>query len=143
MPHGRLLAGQRTPPQLHAARCDARQCARCCHRPSRRAGRSSQGLHTRDHVSIPLDDESAAPTRSAVLSHSISEARVVGAAILSRNLMTSDEFTGTGTSGVSFFIPWSEVIIFVVVAYVFSLLLTWWPSRGATQVPVAEALRYE
>ncbi len=68
---------------------------------------------------------------------------VVGAAILSRNLMTSDEFTGTGTTGFDFFIPWSEVIVFVVVAYVFSLLLTWWPSRSATRVPVAEALRYE
>ena len=56
--------------------------------------------------------------------------------------MTSDEFTGTGTTGISFFIPWGEVVVFVVVAYVFSLLLTWWPSRGATKVPVAEALRF-
>jgi hypothetical protein len=24
-----------------------------------------------------------------------------------------------------------------------SLLLTWWPSRGAATVPLAEALRYE
>ena len=48
---------------------------------------------------------------------------VVGTAILSRNLMTSDEFTGTSTSGFNFFIPWSEVIGFVVVAYVSSLLL--------------------
>jgi ABC-type lipoprotein release transport system permease subunit len=31
----------------------------------------------------------------------------------------------------------------VVIAYVFALLLTWWPSRGAAKVPVAEVLRYE
>jgi ABC-type lipoprotein release transport system permease subunit len=35
------------------------------------------------------------------------------------------------------------VLVFVVVACAFSLLLTWWPSRGASRVPVAEALRYE
>jgi putative ABC transport system permease protein len=68
---------------------------------------------------------------------------VVGAAILARNLMTSDEFTGTSQSNFSFVIPWTEVLVFVVVAYAFSLLLTWWPSRGASRVPVAEALRYE
>jgi putative ABC transport system permease protein len=68
---------------------------------------------------------------------------VVGAAILSRNLMTSDSFTETATENFAFFIPWAEVIVFVAIAYVFSLLLTWWPSRGAAKVPVAEALRYE
>jgi putative ABC transport system permease protein len=68
---------------------------------------------------------------------------VVGAAILSRNLMTSEDFAGTSTTGFDFFIPWDEVVAFVAIAYVFSLLLTWWPSRGAAKVPVAEALRYE
>ena len=68
---------------------------------------------------------------------------VVGAAVLSRNLFNSDEFTGTSRAATEFFIPWGEVIIFVVIAYAFSLLMTWWPSRGAAQVPVAEALRYE
>ena len=68
---------------------------------------------------------------------------VVGAAILARNLFTSDDFTGTDRAGVSFFIPWAEVIAFVAVAYVFALLMTWWPSRGAARVPIAEALRYE
>ena len=68
---------------------------------------------------------------------------VVGAAVLARNLMTSADFTGTTTTGFDFFIPWSEVIGLVAVAYVFALLLTWWPSRGAARVPVAEALRYE
>jgi ABC-type lipoprotein release transport system permease subunit len=39
--------------------------------------------------------------------------------------------------------PWSEVGVFVLLAFVVSLLMTWWPSRSAAQVPVAEALRYE
>jgi putative ABC transport system permease protein len=69
---------------------------------------------------------------------------VVGAAILARNLMTSETFTSTSSSsGTAFFIPWAEVIVFVVVAYVFALLMTWWPSRSAARVPVAQALRYE
>ncbi len=68
---------------------------------------------------------------------------VIGAAILSRNLMTSDSFTGTTNAALRFFIPWTEVIVFVVIAYVFSLLMTWWPSRGASRVPIADALRYE
>ena len=68
---------------------------------------------------------------------------VVGAAILARNLLTSDEFSGTSVGGVSFFIPWGEIATFVLAAYLFSLLLTWWPSRGAARVPIAEALRYE
>jgi len=68
---------------------------------------------------------------------------VVGAAILARNLFNSDAFTGTSRTGFSFFIPWGEVVVFVAIAYLCALLMTWWPSRGAARVPVAEALRYE
>lgn len=68
---------------------------------------------------------------------------VVGAAILARNLFNSDAFTSTNRSGFSFFIPWGEVLAFVAVAYLCALLMTWWPSRSAARVPVAEALRYE
>jgi len=39
--------------------------------------------------------------------------------------------------------PWTEVIAFTAVAFVVSLLMTWWPSRNAANVPVADALRYE
>jgi putative ABC transport system permease protein len=67
---------------------------------------------------------------------------IVGAAILSRNLLNSDDFT-EGATGIQFSIPWGEVGAFVVAAYLFALLMTWWPSRGASRVPVAEALRYE
>jgi putative ABC transport system permease protein len=66
---------------------------------------------------------------------------VVGAAILSYNLVTSDYFAGT--AGLTFFIPWLEVIAFIVIAFCFALLMTWWPSRRAAGVTIAEALRYE
>jgi putative ABC transport system permease protein len=65
---------------------------------------------------------------------------VVGGTILGRNLMTSGQFADLGTD---FTIPWVEVIGFAAIAFVFSLLMTWWPSRGAANVPVADALRYE
>ncbi len=66
---------------------------------------------------------------------------VVGGAIIARNLLTSDNFTD-GQS-ITFAIPWAELALMVGIAYVFALLMTWWPSRGASRVPVAEALRYE
>lgn len=66
---------------------------------------------------------------------------VVGGAILGRNLLTSDSFTGGAE--IPFSMPWAEVLTVVFVSMLFSLLMTWWPSRGASRVPVAEALRYE
>jgi putative ABC transport system permease protein len=66
---------------------------------------------------------------------------VVGASVLARNLLTSESFTEG--QKVTFFIPWTEVSVFVVAAVAFSLLMTWWPSRGAARIAIAEALRYE
>ncbi|HEY8172858.1 MAG TPA: lipoprotein-releasing system transmembrane subunit LolC, partial [Dehalococcoidia bacterium] len=60
--------------------------------------------------------------------------------IVSRNLFTTGQFAD---EGVDFAMPWTEVIVVVAVAFVVSLFMTWWPSRGAAKVPVAEALRYE
>jgi putative ABC transport system permease protein len=65
---------------------------------------------------------------------------VVGGAIVSRNLFTTGQFSG---EGVDFTMPWSEILVFVVLAFVVSLFMTWWPSRSASRVPVADALRYE
>jgi len=65
---------------------------------------------------------------------------VVGGAILGRNLMVSGQFADIGAD---FTLPWTEVIGFAALAFVFSLLMTWWPARGAAKVPVADALRYE
>ena len=66
---------------------------------------------------------------------------VVGGAILGRNLLTSPSFTDG--ADISFAMPWAELLIVIFASFVFSLMMTWWPSRGASRVPVAEALRYE
>ena len=65
---------------------------------------------------------------------------VVGGVIVSRNLFTTGQFSG---EGIDFTMPWGEVAVFVGLAVVVSLVMTWWPSRNAAAVPVAEALRYE
>ncbi|HEX9834982.1 MAG TPA: FtsX-like permease family protein, partial [Mycobacterium sp.] len=65
---------------------------------------------------------------------------VVGGVIVARNLFTTGQFSD---SGIEFMMPWTEVIAFTAVAFVVSLLMTWWPSRNAANVPVADALRYE
>jgi putative ABC transport system permease protein len=66
---------------------------------------------------------------------------VVGGAILGRNLLTSESFTEGAT--INFAMPWAEIIVVIGASFLFSLLMTWWPSRGAARVPVADALRYE
>jgi putative ABC transport system permease protein len=69
-------------------------------------------------------------------------AGVSGGAVIGRNLMTSDGMTGGGATP-AFTVPWTEIGVLAVVALAFALLMTWWPSRSASRVPVAEALRYE
>jgi len=64
---------------------------------------------------------------------------VIGGMIIARNLMTSEEFG----SGIPFAIPWVEILVVAATAFVFSMFMTWWPSRQAARVPVADALRYE
>jgi putative ABC transport system permease protein len=64
---------------------------------------------------------------------------VIGGMIIARNLMTSAEFG----SGIPFSIPWVELLLMAGAAFVFSMFMTWWPSRQAARVPVADALRYE
>jgi ABC-type lipoprotein release transport system permease subunit len=40
---------------------------------------------------------------------------------------------------------WLQAVLLIVVglAFVVSMFMTWWPSRQAARVPVADALRYE
>ncbi|HNO65021.1 MAG TPA: FtsX-like permease family protein, partial [Tepidiformaceae bacterium] len=66
---------------------------------------------------------------------------VVGGAILGRNLLTSPDFTDG--ADITFAMPWAEILLVIGASFLFSLLMTWWPSRDASRVPVAEALRYE
>jgi putative ABC transport system permease protein len=61
--------------------------------------------------------------------------------ILARNLTTSDYFLGA--SGNTFIVPWLDVLAFILIALVASLLMAYIPSRRAARVPIAEALRYE
>ncbi|MGE3073502.1 MAG: FtsX-like permease family protein [Dehalococcoidia bacterium] len=66
---------------------------------------------------------------------------VVGGAILGRNLLTSPDFTEGAE--IHFAMPWAEILLVISASFIFSLMMTWWPSKGASRVPVAEALRYE
>jgi putative ABC transport system permease protein len=65
---------------------------------------------------------------------------VVGGMIIARNLFTSGQFS---EEGAAFAIPWVEILLIAGTAFVVSLIMTWWPSRRAARVPVADALRYE
>lgn len=67
-------------------------------------------------------------------------AGVVGATLLSWQLI---EGGSIGINNVTFYVPWVEIILEVTLAFGVALLMTWWPSRRAASVPVAEALRYE
>jgi ABC-type antimicrobial peptide transport system permease subunit len=67
-------------------------------------------------------------------------AGIVGATLLSWRLI---EGGSIGINGVTFYVPWPEIIVEVTLAFGVALLMTWWPSRRAASVPVAEALRYE
>ena len=67
---------------------------------------------------------------------------MVLALVLSYNLINSEDFTD-GAEITNFVIPWSTVIIFLVLSLVSAALMTWFPAKRAASVPIAEALRYE
>lgn len=50
---------------------------------------------------------------------------------------------GEEAKGASFIVPWLNLGIICGVAFFASMLMTFLPARGASRVPVAEALRYE
>ncbi len=60
--------------------------------------------------------------------------------LLSYNLVS---FLSEQVPGLRFTVPWLQLTIIVVLAYLFSLLTTWVPARQASRVYPAEALRYE
>jgi lipoprotein-releasing system permease protein len=45
--------------------------------------------------------------------------------------------------GLTFQVPWTEIIVVSGLAYTMSLLTTWFPALQASKVTPAEALRYE
>ena len=68
-------------------------------------------------------------------------AGILSAFVLAYNLLNSSEISGS--SQIEYFIPWGQVLLFAGLAFLASLIMTWFPARAASNVPVAEALRYE
>ncbi len=63
------------------------------------------------------------------------------ALLLANRLLASDEFSAAGFS--AFHVPWLQISLMAVGVFVASVLTTIIPSRQASGIPPAEALRYE
>jgi putative ABC transport system permease protein len=63
------------------------------------------------------------------------------ALLLAYQLLSSDEVGNAGVDG--FYIPWLQIGLIGGFAFLASLLMTIIPSRQASSIPIAEALRYE
>ena len=61
--------------------------------------------------------------------------------MLAQQLVGTDEFVAGGVT--SFYIPWLQILAIAGFAFVASLIMTIIPSRQASSIPIAEALRYE
>ena len=62
--------------------------------------------------------------------------------VISYNIV-SDVRERENVEAIRFSIPWLQIVIIIVVAYVFSLITTFLPARQASRIYPAEALRYE
>ncbi|MDP9235952.1 MAG: FtsX-like permease family protein [Chloroflexota bacterium] len=63
------------------------------------------------------------------------------ALLLASRLLSSSAFKTAGFT--SFFVPWTQIGIMALLVFVVSVLTTLIPSRQASSIPIAEALRYE
>jgi putative ABC transport system permease protein len=63
------------------------------------------------------------------------------ALLLASRLLASDEFSSAGFQ--SFYVPWMQIGLVAVLVFVASVLTTLIPSRQASNIPPAAALRYE
>ena len=63
------------------------------------------------------------------------------ALLLANRLLASDEFKTAGFT--AFYVPWLQIGLVVALVFVASVLTTLIPSRQASSLPIAEALRYE
>ena len=61
--------------------------------------------------------------------------------LLAYQLLTSDDLTKQGIHG--FYVPWLQISAIGGFAFLASLLMTIIPSRQASSIPIADALRYE
>jgi putative ABC transport system permease protein len=50
--------------------------------------------------------------------------------------------SGYADEGVSFVVPWGNLLVIAIIAYIATLIFTFYPSIKAAKVPPAEALRY-
>jgi putative ABC transport system permease protein len=91
--------------------------------------------YTRNAVAISFVFESAFVAALGILSG------IVLALLLAYQLLGSKDFSDQGIT--SFYIPWIEIIAIGGFAFLASLLMTIIPSRQASSIPIAEALRYE
>lgn len=60
--------------------------------------------------------------------------------LLARNLFAGDDFI---EGGVQLVVPWTQLIVILVLTFIAALLMTLIPARQAAQLAPAEALRYE
>ena len=65
---------------------------------------------------------------------------VILGTIISINLV--DDFEDE-LEGLSFTVPWVQIVIIISATYIFSMITTFLPARQASRIPPAEALRYE
>ena len=65
---------------------------------------------------------------------------VILGTIISINLV--DDFEDE-LEGLSFTVPWVQIVIIISATYIFSMITTFLPARQAARIPPAEALRYE
>ncbi len=60
--------------------------------------------------------------------------------VLSNNLVTGFE---DQLEGISFSVPWIQIVGIIIATYIFAMLTTYFPARQASRVTPADALRYE
>ncbi|MDP9235951.1 MAG: FtsX-like permease family protein [Chloroflexota bacterium] len=91
--------------------------------------------YTRRAIALSFIMESSFITLLGVLSG------ILLGLLLAYQLTRTDDFAAGGVS--SFYIPWLQIIGIGAFAFVASFIMTIIPSRQASSIPIAEALRYE
>jgi putative ABC transport system permease protein len=63
------------------------------------------------------------------------------ALLLAQRILQSDQFSTAGFT--TFYVPWLQIAIVSVLVFIAAVLTTLIPSRQASSMPIAEAIRYE
>jgi putative ABC transport system permease protein len=63
------------------------------------------------------------------------------ALLLANRILQSDQFSTAGFT--TFYIPWLQIAVIALLVFLAAVLTTLIPSRQASSIPVAEAIRYE